>query len=105
MSTEKSSHTESQSPLSRRGLGEANPLLQLFTGVYETAPFSSIKIEHYLPAFDAAIEEARGEIQEIIDNPETPTFENTIVALDLAGDRLNRIQNIFFNLNSAETCD
>ncbi len=82
-----------------------NPLLQPFTGVHETAPFGSVKIEHYLPAFEAAIEEARGEIQKIIDNPDVPTFENTIVALDLAGERLNRIQNIFFNLNSAETCD
>lgn len=95
-----------ENPLFRREVGEAsNPLLKPFTGVYETAPFGSVKIEHYLPAFDAAIEEARAEIQEIIDNPDAPTFENTIVALDLAGDRLNRIQSIFFNLNSAETCD
>jgi peptidyl-dipeptidase Dcp len=106
MSIEKSTHTENESPLFRRGSGEAsNPLLQPFAGVYETAPFGSIKIEHYLPAFESAIEEARGEIQQIIDNPDAPTFENTIVALDLAGERLNRIQSIFFNLNSAETCD
>ena len=82
-----------------------NPLLHDFQTVHQTAPFNSIKIEHYAPAFDAAIEEARKEIQDIIDNTEMPSFENTIVALDLAGDRLNRIQNIFFNLNSAETCD
>jgi peptidyl-dipeptidase Dcp len=82
-----------------------NPLLNPFQGVHQTAPFSAIKIEHYAPAFDAAIEEARKEVQEIIDNAAIPSFENTIVSLDLAGDRLNRIQNIFFNLNSAETCD
>ncbi|HCY42649.1 MAG TPA: peptidase M3 [Prolixibacteraceae bacterium] len=82
-----------------------NPLLQPFQGIHQTAPFNSIKIEHYLPAFDAAIAEAKGEVQKIIDNPEQPDFANTIVALDLAGDRLNRIQSIFFNLNSAETCD
>jgi len=82
-----------------------NPLLNPFEGLHQTAPFQSIKIEHYLPAFDAAIEEARREVQEIIDSRAKPDFENTIVALDLAGDRLNRIQNIFFNLNSAETSD
>ena len=82
-----------------------NPLLKPFTGIHQTAPFHAVKIEHYLPAFDAAIEEAKSEVQQIIDNPERPDFENTIVALDLAGERLNRIQNIFFNLNSAETCD
>lgn len=82
-----------------------NLLLKPFQTIHETAPFNSVKIEHYLPAFDAAIEEAKSEVQQIIDNPEQPDFTNTIVALDLAGDRLNRIQNIFFNLNSAETCD
>ena len=82
-----------------------NPLLLPFQTIHQTAPFNSIKIGHYLPAFDAAIEEAKNEVQEIIDNPATPDFANTIVALDLAGDRLNRIQNIFFNLNSADTSD
>jgi len=87
------------------GQGEANPLLQPFLGIHQTAPFNSIKIEHYLPAVDAAIEEAKSEVQKTIDNPALPDFANTIVALDLAGERLNRIQSIFFNLNSAETCD
>ena len=91
--------------MTNENIHSENPLLQPFNGVHQTAPFNSIKIEHYTPAFDAAIEEARKEIQDIIDNTEMPSFENTIVALDLAGDRLNRIQNIFFNLNSAETCD
>jgi peptidyl-dipeptidase Dcp len=83
----------------------SNPLLQPFFGIHQTAPFTTIKIEHYLPAFDAAIEEAKKEVQEIIDNPASPDFANTIVALDLAGERLNRIQSIFFNLNSADTSD
>ena len=82
-----------------------NPLLKPFPGIHQTAPFNSVKIEHYLPAFDAAIEEARKEVQKIIDESASPDFANTIVSLDLAGERLNRIQNIFFNLNSAETCD
>jgi peptidyl-dipeptidase Dcp len=82
-----------------------NPLLETFPGIHQTAPFNSIKIEHYLPAFEAAIQEAKREVQDIIDHPATPDFENTIVALDMAGERLSRIQSVFFNLNSAETCD
>jgi len=105
MSKEKTQRAGSFSPPTEE-LGEAsNPLLQPFQGVHQTAPFGLVKIEHYLPAFDAAIEEAKQEVQKVIDNPEKPDFENTIVALDLAGDRLNRIQSIFFNLNSAETSD
>ncbi len=91
--------------MTKENILSANPLLQPFTGIYQTAPFGAIKIEHYLPAIDAAIAEAKQEVQEIIDSPAAPGFENTIVALDLAGDRLNRIQSIFFNLNSARTCD
>lgn len=82
-----------------------NPLLKSFSGIHQTAPFSSIKIEHYLPAFDVAIEETKAEVQQIIDNPAKPDFVNTIVALDLAGEKLERIKGIFFNLNSAETSD
>ena len=82
-----------------------NPLLQPFEGIYQTAPFSLIKTEHYIPAFDAAIEETKKEIQDIIGHPEEPDFQNTIVALDMAGERLERIKAIFFNLNSAETND
>jgi len=82
-----------------------NPLLKPFSGIHQTAPFNSIKIEHYLPAFDVSIEEAKAEVQKIIDNSDAPDFANTIVALDLAGERLERIKAIFFNLNSAETCD
>jgi peptidyl-dipeptidase Dcp len=82
-----------------------NPLLLPFSGIHETAPFNTVKIEHYLPAFDAAIEIARTEVQEIIENQANPDFANTIVALDLAGEKLERIKAIFFNLNSADTSD
>ena len=106
MSKDKSLHTNAQNPLLWRGQGEAsNPLLITFPGIHQTAPFGLVKIEHYLPAFDSAIEEAKLEVQKIIDLPEKPDFANTIVALDLAGERLERIKGIFFNLNSAETCD
>lgn len=78
-----------------------NPLLQDFN----TAPFSQIKTEHYIPAIKKGIEIAKSEIAAIVDNADAPTFENTTVALDFSGEKLNRINGIFFNLNSAETSD
>ncbi|WP_430974491.1 M3 family metallopeptidase [Sunxiuqinia rutila] len=80
-----------------------NPLLKPFQDIHQTAPFGEIKNEHFLPAFKAAIEEARAEVNAIINNPEPASFENTIVAMTKSGDRLSTIRKIFFNLNSAET--
>ena len=82
-----------------------NPLLLPFDTLHETAPFSKIHNEHFLPAFRAAIEEGRKEIDSIILEIAPPSFENTIEALEKSGRRLDIIQNIFFNLNSAETSD
>lgn len=82
-----------------------NPLLDKFNTPFESAPFLSIKNEHYQPAFEKAIEMAKSEIQEICDNSEPPTFENTIEAMEISGEKLSRISSIFFNLNSAETDD
>lgn len=80
-------------------------LTQHFNTKYDTAPFSQIKLEDYEPAFIENIATARAEIDAIIKNTEAPTFENTIVALDFSGNLLERLSSIFFNLNSAETCD
>ncbi|WP_396166312.1 M3 family metallopeptidase [Flavobacterium sp.] len=80
-------------------------LTQKFNTKHNTAPFSQIKLEDYQPAFIENIATARAEIDAITNNPEAPTFENTIVALDFSGDALDRLSSIFFNLNSAETCD
>ncbi|HEU4790675.1 MAG TPA: M3 family metallopeptidase [Flavobacterium sp.] len=82
-----------------------NILLQKFGTKLDTAPFSKIKNEDYLPAFQEAIDLAKAEIDAIVDNAENPTFQNTIEALSFSGDTLDRISNIFFNLNSAETSD
>ena len=76
-----------------------NPLLKKF----DLAPFSKIKNEHFKPAFLKVIEYARAEIHIITSNTDTPTFENTIAALEFSGQQLDRISSIFFNLNSAET--
>ena len=78
-----------------------NPLLQKF----DTAPFSKIENEHFKPAFLQAMKDARAEIDTITTNLESPTFENTIEGLEFAGQQLDRISSIFFNLNSAETND
>ncbi|WP_435313815.1 M3 family metallopeptidase [Cellulophaga fucicola] len=76
-----------------------NPLLTPF----DTAPFSKLKNEHFMPAFKQAMTDARAEIDAITENTEAPTFANTIEALDFAGQQLDRISSVFFNLNSAET--
>lgn len=80
-------------------------LTQKFQTKHNTAPFSQIDLNDYQPAFIENIAAAKAEIDVIINNPEKPTFENTIEALDFSGDALDRLSSIFFNLNSAETCD
>ena len=80
-----------------------NLLTKPFNTPYGTAPFSSIKTQDFIPAFKQAIQDAKAEINAIVNNTETPTFENTIEALDFSGEQLDRISSIFFNLNSAET--
>jgi peptidyl-dipeptidase Dcp len=80
-----------------------NPLLTDSTLPYGAPPFDKIKTEHYLPAFEQAITEAKAEIDAIVNNPDAPTFENTIAALDEAGGRLNDVASIFYNLMEADT--
>jgi peptidyl-dipeptidase Dcp len=80
-------------------------LIKQFTTKYETAPFSQIKMDDYKPAFEENIKNAKADIDAIIHNPEAPTIENTLEALDFAGNPLDRLSSIFFNLNSAETSE
>lgn len=82
-----------------------NPLTQKFKTKYDTAPFSQIKTEDFLPAFKEAIASAKQEIDAITKNQVAPTFENTIEAMTFSGATLDRISSIFFNLHSAETND
>ena len=74
-----------------------------FDTPYNTAPFSKIKTDAFLPSFVKAIETAKNEIDQIVENEAAPTFENTIETLDYTGEQLDRISSIFFNLNAAET--
>ncbi|WP_147678338.1 M3 family metallopeptidase [Algibacter pacificus] len=78
-------------------------LITPFKTPYHSAPFSVIENDDYLPTIKEAIKQAKAEIDTIVSNPEAPSFENTIVALDFSGEQLDRISSIFFNLNSAET--
>ncbi len=83
----------------------ANPLLTTYKTIHQTIPFDQIKTEHYVPAFEEAMKQHMNEINEIVNNPKAPTFENTIVALDKAGSLLNKVSSPFFNLLGSETND
>ena len=80
-----------------------NPLLSDFNTPFDTVPFSQVENEHFQPAIEAAIKEAKDEIDQITANPEAPTYENTLESLEFSGERLSRITSLFFNLNAAET--
>lgn len=82
-----------------------NILTEKFSTPYHSAPFNQIKNEDYLPAFKELIQKSEEEINAIVNNPEEPTFKNTIEALAFSGEQLDVASNIFFNLNSAETSD
>ena len=82
-----------------------NPLLAEWDTPYQTPPFDKIEVTDYAPAFDAAIAEARADIDAIVADTTAPTFANTIEALERAGDKLNRIQYIFFNILEADAND
>lgn len=81
-----------------------NPFYKPFDNERQTPPFNEIRNEHYEPAILRGVEMANKEIEAIANNPEAPTFENTIVALDGVGADLNRVLNVFYPLTSA-LCD
>jgi len=82
---------------------ENNPLVQKFNTQFEVPPFDKIKLAHYLPAIEFAIKEQEKEIDEIVNNQEESTFANTVEALDMSGNLLNKVDLIFNNLLSANT--
>ena len=82
-----------------------NPLLKESSAPFGAPEFDKIKNEHYLPAFEAGIAEAKAEIDAIVANQEEPTFENTIEAMEVAGQTLNNVAGIFYNLMEADTND
>ena len=82
-----------------------NPLLTESAAPFGAPEFDKIEDAHYLPAFEAAIAEAKTEIDAIVANQDEPTFENTIEAMEYAGQTLDRVAGIFYNLMEANTND
>ena len=80
-----------------------NPFLQEWDTLYGTPPFHEIRLEDYKPAMLAGIDKQKAEIQVIIDNPEAPTFENTIAAFELSGQLLAKVEGVFFNLSESDS--
>ena len=82
-----------------------NPLLTESKAPFGAPEFDKIKTEHYLPAFEAGIAEAKAEIDAITSNTDEPTFENTIEAMEFSGQTLNKVAGIFYNVMEAHTND
>lgn len=82
-----------------------NPFLQPFDTPHGVPPFDDIGMEHYLPAIEQGMSEQQEEVAAIIANPEEPTFENTVEALERSGETLRRATGVFYMLNSADTND
>ena len=82
-----------------------NPFFETYKTPHQTIPFNEIKTEHYFPAFEEAMKQHTKEVDVIINNPETPTFDNTIVALERSGTLLNKVSSPFYNLLGSETND
>lgn len=82
-----------------------NPFLSEFQTEFGIPAFNKIEFNHYRPAFEAGIEEQNALIEAIVNNPEAPTFDNTIVALDNSSPILDRVSTVFFSLADAETTD
>lgn len=82
-----------------------NPLLSESPLPYGAPQFDKIKNEHYMPAFEQGIAEAKAEVDAIISDSDAPTFENTILALEQSGRTLDRVSSIFFNLLEADSDD
>ena len=80
-----------------------NPLLTESTAPFGAPQFDKIENEHYLPAFEQGIAEAKAEIDAIVANPDEPTFENTIEAMEYAGHTLSRVASIFYAVMEAHT--
>lgn len=84
-------------------VAENNPFFEEWDTPYGVPPFDKIKTEHYLPAFEEGIRQQKAEIDSIINNPEEPTFANTIEAMEYSGELLDKVSGVFFNL--AECCN
>lgn len=84
---------------------KSNPFYQEYNTPFQVPPFETIMAKHYMPAFEKGMEEGRKDIEKLVKNSEEPTFDNTIGALDKAGELLTRVSTTFFAQASANTND
>ncbi len=84
---------------------EENPLFSEFDTPFQVPPFDKIQEEHYMPAFKEGMEQQNMEIDAIVNNPEAPTFENTIEAIESTGSLLDKVESVFSVLNDSMTND
>jgi peptidyl-dipeptidase Dcp len=80
-----------------------NPFAHPSTLPYRLPPFDRVQNAHYRPAFEQGMREQRAEVQQIIQDPGAPDFQNTLVALERSGQMLSRVAAVFFNLNASNT--
>lgn len=80
-----------------------NPFFKEWKTPFQTPPFSEIKEEHYLPAFEEGIKQQKAEIDLIISQKDMPSFENTVEAMEKSGELLNKVSSVFYNLLSSNT--
>ncbi|WP_022723055.1 M3 family metallopeptidase [Rhodopseudomonas sp. B29] len=94
--------TDSSGPIAAPS-ASGNPLLEAWTTPFETPPFSQIKPEHFMPAFEQAFADHAAEIAAIVNDPAEPDFANTVTALERSGKLLNRVAAVFYDLVSAHS--
>lgn len=81
---------------------KTNPFLVEWNTPYGMPPFEEIKTGHYLPAVNSGIEQQNAEIQAIVDNPDAPTFDNTIAAMDMSGKLLSKVLGVLYNVSESD---
>ncbi len=90
-------------PAKASDMKEENPFYQEYQTPYHVPPFEKIKIEHYVPAFKEGMSRQKAEIDFLVNKKEAPSFSNTIEALEYSGELLNKVSEVFYNMNSANT--
>jgi peptidyl-dipeptidase Dcp len=88
---------------SSKAFDASNPFFAPSTLPFSAPPFDLIRDEHYMPAFEAGMAEGRAEVDAIVANPEAPTFENTLIALEKGGALLSRVASAFYAIAGAHT--
>lgn len=87
------------------GADKINPFFSEYNTPFSVPPFEKIKAKHYMPAFEKGMNEGRKDIENLVKNEAEPDFDNTIGALDRAGELLTRVSLVFFAQASANTSD